>query len=167
MFKDMLESNSVGPQEIHLHQARSPPSYHLHHLVDAILCDAITSDLLAYQSVWEIIVDLLRYDCIIPAQRLLFQTSSFLPSSQLFDALVLASRLDHLPSACRIIPPGFRSYDPVHACGGKPLCPDSEEYPWRLEDAARFQPGWVWALMRASMTCERRCGPEASKEQHY
>jgi hypothetical protein len=71
----------------------------------------------------EIIEDLLRYDCIVTAQALLFEASRFLAPNQLFEALVLAWRLDHLPSARRIIPQGLQAIQAGLFVRGKAALP--------------------------------------------
>ncbi|KAI9638672.1 uncharacterized protein MKK02DRAFT_43074 [Dioszegia hungarica] len=161
MFKDMFGGVAVGPKEIHLPIA----GRYIDLFIRALYPDRppVRHNIIQTKETIEL---LLRYDCIVPAQRFLYLQCKWLERSELYDALVLASRLDHLPSACRIIPLGYKWYRDQPG-EGLPLCPNSGKRPWSVEDAARLQPGWVWALTMASNTCQKRLSEdmEQAKEE--
>jgi hypothetical protein len=57
-----------------------------------------------------IITLLQKYECTDAANRILYHSVQQLTLDQLFEVFVLASQLDDLFSACRIIPQGYKWY---------------------------------------------------------
>lgn len=95
-------------------------------------------------------VELLRrFDCLDAARQLHYANCEELQADQLFDALAMASSLDDLTCACRILAQGWRWYK-YRPATGQSLCPLSETRLWTSKDARQIQPAWVWALTYAS-----------------
>lgn len=93
---------------------------------------------------------LLRFECDAAARNMLYPCTREIYDDDIFDALVLASKLNDLQSACRIIAQGWRA----EVSEEKSILPVSrlstieysEEICWRAADGQKFQPSWVWAL---------------------
>lgn len=99
-------------------------------------------------------IDLLcQYDCTEPAKRILYHNVKVVEAEHLFDAFTLASRLNDVMSACRILAHGWRWYqnprDEIYP-NAPSLCPDSTKRRWCAQEAALLQPAWIWALTVAS-----------------
>ncbi|KAI9638671.1 uncharacterized protein MKK02DRAFT_32062 [Dioszegia hungarica] len=163
MFKDMLSGNPEGAKEIHLPDA----CRWIVQFASALHPDRTFEKALDMVSLTEVVNALIRYDCIGPAQRLLFEGTKDLRAEYLYNALVLASRLDHLQCADGIIAQGYKWYAQDPRPDALSLCPDSGQRQWRSVDAARLQPDWVWALTKASAQCTPRDGRDLRSESYW
>ncbi|KAI9638669.1 uncharacterized protein MKK02DRAFT_32060 [Dioszegia hungarica] len=85
-----------------------PAGFYVYHFTRALYPRRSSISYMGISNIERIIDILLQYDCVGPAQRLLFDGSKDLDAEELYDAFVLASRLDDTRSACRILPQGFR-----------------------------------------------------------
>lgn len=105
-------------------------------------------------------IDLLqRYECVDASRRVLYANARNLKADDLFDAFALASQLNDILGACRILTQGATWYDnPKSKYYAPPLHPDSITRPWVAADAERLQSSWVWALTLAGAACEEAKG---------
>lgn len=138
----MLNDVSSPSTEIHLSDI---PFYDLHPFILIIhdKLDINCGEIKDLQSLFQVFV---RFDRIPIARRVLYAVSRNLSGSELFDALVLASRLDDLPCAYRIMAQGWKS---VEGGGeGPSLNPISRTRRWGPADTAIVGLGFDGGLYR-------------------
>lgn len=101
----------------------------------------------------QIITLLLKYECTDAAKAILYHSVREVKLEQLYEAFVLASLLDDMPSACRILPQGWRWYEGDHEHVSLPLSPLSSRRQWTPQEVGRIRVTWVWALYAATQRC--------------
>lgn len=164
VFRDMLTIDSSS-KEIHLPESGSDLRLFFRALVPTAKCvpphgpEFIEADYL------DLIGLLIKYDCATIARSELYNLVKITRADLFFDWFVLASRLNSIESACRLLVQGWKSFrshkGPLQIPTSTPLC-FIHESRWAPEETKQINPEWVGALAYASMTVQHQINPGRS-----
>lgn len=146
----MLESAIQG-NEVHLNDVSAEA---LECFIRALQGDLSMAERFLYRDCEQSVRFAVRFQCMKAASTMLFACTRELLEDKLLPAFTLASDLNDIRSAVRILGQGYRAYP--RYISRTHLQPEDTSKPWTAETARSIRSDWTWALTSAIYRIEKR-----------